>query len=187
MPRNSHSFAALVSGDLKRFHVMMRGQHAERSIWRKWADLLSPRFLPILLIRVTGLLHRVRLLPLAKLVSFLNFLFFGIECAMRCRIGPGLFLPHTQGTVIGAAEIGSNVTVFQSVTIGAREFEPLYEDDKRPSIGNNVLIGSGAKLLGPIRVGDGARIGANTVVMQDVADGALVVGPKPQILEFEEK
>lgn len=187
MPRKGQSFASLVSGDLGRFHVMMRGQHVARPMWRKWTDMFSPRFLPILLIRVAGHFYAIRLRPLAKLVSFLNFLFFGIECAMRCRIGPGLFLPHTQGTVIGAAEIGANVTVFQSVTIGAREFEPLYDDEKRPSIGNNVLIGSGAKLLGPIRVGDGARIGANTVVMQDVPDKALVIGPKPQMLEYDEQ
>lgn len=159
----------------------MRGEVA-RPYWRKWADLVSFRFLPILLIRISGSLYNLHLKPLAKIVSMINFVVFGIECAMRCRIGPGLFLPHTQGTVIGASEIGANVTIFQSVTIGARELDPLFDDDKRPKIGNNVLVGSGAKVLGSIVVGDGARIGANTVVMQNVPAQALVVGAKPQFL-----
>ena len=163
---------------------MMRGEVA-RPYWRKWADLGSPRFMPVLLIRIAGSLFYMHLKPLAKIISFMNFVVFGLECAMRCRIGPGLFLPHTQGTVIGAAEVGRNVTIFQSVTIGAREFEPIYDDRMRPKIGDNVLIGSGAKLLGPIIIGDGARIGANTVVMQDVPIGALVVGAKPQFLLLE--
>lgn len=159
----------------------MRGEVA-RPYWRKWTDLVSPRFMPVLLIRVAGSLYHLHLKPLAKIVSFFNFVVFGIECAMRCRIGPGLFLPHTQGTVIGASALGRNVTIFQSVTIGAREFEPLYNDNLRPKIGDDVFIGSGAKLLGPIMVGAGARIGANTVVMRDVPDGALVIGAKPQFL-----
>ena len=83
--------------------------------------------------------------------------------------------------------MGTNVTIFQSVTIGARELDPFFDNDKRPKIGDNVLIGSGAKLLGSIIVGDGARIGANTVVMQNVPAGALVIGAKPQILPAEVK
>ena len=177
----------LISGDLKRFHSMMRGEMVVRSHWRKWADLVSPRFMPVLLIRVAGSLYHLHLKPFAKIISFFNFVVFGLECAMRCRIGPGLFLPHTQGTVIGASEMGTNVTIFQSVTIGARELDPLFDNDKRPKIGDNVLIGSGAKLLGSILVGDGARIGANTVVMQNVPAGALVIGAKPQILPAEVK
>lgn len=165
---------------------MMRGE-VVRPYWRKWTDLVSLRFMPVLLIRVAGSLYYVRLKPIAKIVSFFNFVVFGVECAMRCRIGPGLFLPHTQGTVIGAFEIGANATIFQSVTIGARELDPLFNDEKRPKIGNDVLIGSGAKVLGSIVVGDGARIGANTVVMQNVPAGALVVGAKPQFLITEDK
>ncbi|HWE54369.1 MAG TPA: DapH/DapD/GlmU-related protein [Acidimicrobiales bacterium] len=86
-------------------------------------------------------------------------------------IGPGLFLSHGQGTILSAERIGANLQVHQGVTVGWD-----YRGDRRPIIGDDVFIGAGAKVLGAITVGDGARIGANAVVVSDVPAGATAVG-----------
>lgn len=87
------------------------------------------------------------------------------------EIGPGLFISHGQGTVLSAERIGANLWVHQGVTVGWD-----YQGARRPVIGDNVFIGAGAKILGAVTVGDGARIGANAVVVCDVPAGATAVG-----------
>ena len=106
----------------------------------------------------------------------LNLFLFGIEVTPRCRIGAGLFLPHTSGTVLGAAEIGRNATIFQGVTLGARVADLAFDPSLRPILGNNVLIGAGAKILGGIKIGDGATIAANSLVIRDVPENARMMG-----------
>lgn len=170
------SFLGHLKGDLQRHHARLRGAASQPTVIRLWAGAISPRFLPVLLCRVAYALHNIYLGPLAKLVSLFNFLLFGIEIAVRCPIGPGLFLPHTQGTVIGAWRVGRNATIFQGVTLGARELDFGYAEESRPSVGDDVTIGSGAKVLGGLSVGDGALIGANSVVLQSVPAGVLAVG-----------
>lgn len=165
---------ATLSADLLRFHVAVRGD-APRRRFRGLFDVLSPRFAPVLLCRLAHWLYLCHLSPLAKAVSLVNFVFFGIEIAVRCPIGPGLFFPHTQGTVIGAARIGTNATIYHGVTLGAKEIDHAFSDGHRPIVGDNVLIGSGAKVLGGIEIGDNVRIGANTVVTQTVPANFLAV------------
>ena len=98
----------------------------------------------------------------------------GVEIHPAARIGRSLFIDHGAGVVIGeTAEIGNEVTLYQGVTLGG----PGFQRGKRhPSVGPDVVIGSGAKLLGPIEVGDRAKIGANSVVIHDVPESATVVG-----------
>jgi serine O-acetyltransferase len=151
--------------------------------WRLWLDIFSPRFAPVLLCRLAHSLHLARLGPLAKLFSMLNFFLFGIEIAVRCPIGPGLFLPHTQGTVIGAWRVGSDAIIFQGVTLGARELDFSYSEQSRPVIGDGVTIGAGAKVLGGIHVGEGARIGANSVVLHAIPAHALAVGAPARVVK----
>ena len=91
-------------------------------------------------------------------------------------IGPGLFVSHGQGTILSAERIGANLQVHQGVTIGWD-----YRGDRRPIIGDDVFIGAGAKVLGAVTVGDGARIGANAVVVCDVPPGATAVGVPAQV------
>jgi len=114
--------------------------------------------------------------PFAKLFSGLNLVMFGIEVAPRCEIGPGLYLPHTVGTVIGASRIGANAMIFQGVTLGAKELDIAYNPALRPVLEDEVTIGAGAKVLGGLVVGFGAVVGANAVVTRDVAAGLTVVG-----------
>lgn len=142
----------------------------------------NPRFIPVLLTRLAAALYRRRLAPLARIVSFVNFAVFGIEIAMRCEIGPGLYLPHTVGTVIGAQRIGRNAVIYQNVTLGAKELDLGYHADERPVIGDNVTIGAGAKVLGGITVGNHVVIGANAVVTTSLPDSVVAGGVPARIL-----
>jgi serine O-acetyltransferase len=144
---------------------------------RLWARLLHPRYGPVLLVRLSSLCYPSLLLrPVAFLLSMLNMVLFGLEVTPRCRIGGGLFLPHTVGTVIGAREIGRNATIFQGVTLGAKSADLSFDASTRPVLGDNVLIGAGAKVLGGIHIGDGAIIAANSLVLSDVSDNARMMG-----------
>ncbi len=150
------------------------------------ARLLHPRFTPVVFFRLAYALNRRRLAPLAKMVALLNFLLFGIEIALNCDIGGGLFLPHTVGTVIGAQRIGRNAVIFQGVTLGAKEIDIGYHAELRPVLGDNVTIGSGAKVLGTLSIGDNAVIGANAVVTKSVRTNAIMGGVPARILRTNE-
>jgi serine O-acetyltransferase len=121
--------------------------------------------------------HRLRCLgvPLApRTISYLSRMVTGVEIHPAAKIGPEFFIDHGSGVVIGeTAEIGRRVTLYQGVTLGGTGFQP---GKRHPTLGDNVTVGSGAKLLGPIAVGDGAKIGANTVVVEDVPPASTVVG-----------
>lgn len=116
--------------------------------------------------------HRFRL-P-ARFVSHYARFLTGIEIHPNAVIGKRFFIDHGAGVVIGeTAEIGDNVLIYQGVVLGGTTLE---KKKRHPTIGNNVVVGSAAILLGPITVGDGARIGANSVVVRSVPPGAIVVG-----------
>ncbi|MFN8173484.1 MAG: serine O-acetyltransferase EpsC [Solirubrobacteraceae bacterium] len=100
--------------------------------------------------------------------------FTGIEIHPAADVGEDLFIDHGMGVVVGeTAEIGRNVTLYQGVTLGGTGFAT---GKRHPTVEDNVTIGSGAKLLGPIRIGHGSKIGANTVVIHDVPPNSTVVG-----------
>ena len=170
------SLLSYLAADLRRARVLLNGSADCVSDLRLWLGLLSPRFMPVLLCRLAYSFYRLKLGPIAKAVSLLNFFLFGIEIAVRCPIGQGLFLPHTHGTVIGAWSIGKNVTIFQGVTLGAKELDFSYQESSRPIVGDGVTIGAGAKVIGGIFLGSNSRVGANAVVLNDFAPGSLVVG-----------
>ena len=116
--------------------------------------------------------HKFRLL--ARLVSHFGRFLTGIEIHPNAVIGKRFFIDHGAGVVIGeTAEIGDNVLIYQGVVLGGTTLE---KKKRHPTIGNNVVVGSAAILLGPIIVGDRARIGANSVVVRSVPPGAIVVG-----------
>lgn len=110
----------------------------------------------------------------ARVVSHFARWLTGIEIHPAARLGRRLVIDHGMGVVIGeTAEIGDDVYMYHQVTLGGTS---LSQGKRHPTIGNNVIIGAGAKVLGPIFVGDGARIGANAVVLSDVAAAETVVG-----------
>ncbi len=114
-------------------------------------------------------------MPLApRTIAYLSRAVTGVEIHPAARIGDGFFIDHGSGVVIGeTAEIGDRVTLYQGVTLGGTGFQ---RGKRHPTVGDDVTLGAGAKLLGPIAVGDGAKVGANTVVVEDVPPGATVVG-----------
>jgi len=138
--------------------------------------LPHPRFLPIVLCRLSraARLRRTPILP--DFLTYLNIVLFGLEVTPRCEIGPGIFFPHPSGTVVGAWRIGSNVTILQGVTLGAKRMDLGFDAKLRPEIGDNVMLGAGSKVLGGIHIGDNVTVGANSVVVDSVEAGSTVVG-----------
>jgi len=177
------SLLPYLEADLRRARVLMNGSADSVSCLRLWLGVLSPRFFPVLMCRLAHSFYRLKLGFFAKVVSLLNFFLFGIEIAVRCPIGKGLFLPHTQGTVIGAWSIGENATIFQGVTLGAKELDFSYNESSRPTVGDGVTIGSGAKVIGGLVLGSDSRVGANAVVLNDVAPGSVVVGIPAKVVD----
>jgi serine O-acetyltransferase len=111
---------------------------------------------------------------LPRTIAYATRAVTGVEIHPAARIGREFFIDHGAGVVIGeTAVIGDRVTLYQGVTLGGTGFQ---RGKRHPTLGDNVTVGSGAKLLGPIAVGDNAKIGANTVVVEDVPPGATVVG-----------
>jgi serine O-acetyltransferase len=138
--------------------------------------LLHHRFLPIGLCRVSRAAFLASIPVLPGLLTYLNIVLFGLEVSPRCEIGPGIFFPHPSGTVIGAWRIGSNATIFQGVTLGAKELDMGFDFRLRPDVGNNVVLGAGSKILGGIHIGDNVTVGANSVVVDSVEPDSTVVG-----------
>ena len=117
---------------------------------------------------------------LARVLSQMTRFFTGIEIHPGAVIGKDFFIDHGMGVVIGeTAEIGNNVLIYQGVVLGGTS---LKKEKRHPTICNNVVIGAGAVILGPVRVGSGARIGAGSVVIHDVPDNATVVGVPGRIV-----
>lgn len=124
--------------------------------------------------RIAHGLYKIKLFFLARLISQLGRFFTGVEIHPGAKIGKGLFIDHGMGVVIGeTAEIGDNVTIYHGVTLGGTGKD---KGKRHPTIGNDVIIGCGAKILGPISIGDGSKIGANSVVLKNVPKGKTAVG-----------
>ena len=118
---------------------------------------------------------------IARIISQSSRFLTGIEIHPKAKIGKNLFIDHGMGVVIGeTSEIGNNVTIYHGVTLGG--ISPSIDSDKQrdvkrhPTLKNNVVVGSGAQILGPVTVGENAKIGANSVVTKDVPDNAVMVG-----------
>lgn len=138
-------------------------------------------FHAIILYRLAHRVHRLGLRTPARLLMTFARILTGIEIHPAARIGRGFFIDHGTGVVIGeTAEIGDNVTLYQGVTLGgispAENARAQSGVKRHPTLADNVIIGSGAQVLGPVRVGRCARVGANAVVVREVPDGATVAG-----------
>jgi len=131
--------------------------------------------------RIAHAFYDLKLFFLARLVAEIGRFVTGIEIHPGATIGRRLVIDHGMGVVIGeTAVIGDDCIIFHGVTLGGVKFDPVK---RHPTVGNKVLIGTGAKILGPITLGDGCRIAANAVVFKDVAPGTVIVGPPSSVLE----
>ncbi len=130
--------------------------------------------------RISNLFYRHRLFFVARLISQLGRFFTGIEIHPGATIGRGLFIDHGSGVVIGeTAEIGDECTLYQGVTLGGTGKDT---GKRHPTLGNGVLVGAGAKVLGPFKVGDRAKIAAGSVVLTEIPPDCTAVGSPARIV-----
>ena len=144
--------------------------------------LLYPGFHALFFHRIAHFFYNIKLFFIARLISQLTRFFTGIEIHPGATIGKRLMIDHGMGIVIGeTAVIGNDFVIYHQVTLGGTGKEKLK---RHPTIGNNVLIGAGAKLLGPINIGDNVKIGAGSVVLKSVEKNSTVVGvPEDRVIK----
>lgn len=154
----------------------------------RWEILLYPGVLALGLHRVAHWLFEAEMFFLARLINHISRLLTAIDIHPGAKIGKHLFIDHGF-TVIGeTAHIGDNVTIYQCVTLGGTNPANGVAGKRHPTLMNDVIVGSGAQILGPITVGPRARVGANAVVTRDVPEGAVMVGipAKPTLVDATE-
>ena len=143
--------------------------------------LMYPSVAALFWHRVAHTLFKLKFKFLARLISQLTRFFTGIEIHPGAKIGKGVFIDHGMGVIIGeTAEVGDNCTIYQGVTLGGTGKDV---GKRHPTIGNNVMIGSGAKVLGPFTVGDNSKIAANAVVLNPVPPNCTCVGVPARIVK----
>ncbi len=136
--------------------------------------ILYPGFHVLLFYRLAHFLYKNKIFFLARLISQIGRWFTGIEIHPGATIGRRLFIDHGMGIVIGETSvIGNDCTIYHNATLGGTG-KDKYK--RHPDLGNNVMVGAGAKILGPIKIGNNVKVGANAVVLKDVDDNATVVG-----------
>ncbi|MBD1172379.1 serine O-acetyltransferase [Pelagibacterales bacterium SAG-MED05] len=138
--------------------------------------------------KVANFFHLAGFHLLARVISQITRFFTGIEIHPGAKIGKNLFIDHGMGVVIGeTSEIGNNVTIYHAVTLGgispSIDSERQRHEKRHPTIGNDVVIGSGAQIIGPVKVGNGSLIAANAVVVKDVPDNVTMVGVPAKIIK----
>ncbi len=143
--------------------------------------LLYPGPKAILMHRWAYWCYKAKMFFIARAISEIARWWTGIEIHPGAQIGARLVIDHGMGVVIGeTAVIGNDCIIFHGVTLGGSKFDAVK---RHPTVGNRVLIGAGAMILGPVTLGDGSRVGANSVVAKDVPAGATVVGNPMRILD----
>ena len=142
----------------------------------RWEILLYPGVHALALHRVANWLYRGELYFIARLTNHIARLFTGIDIHPGATIGRNFFIDHGFVVIGETAEIGDNVTIYQSATLGGTDPSNGVDGKRHPTLHDGVIVGSGAQVLGPVTVGSRARIGANAVVNRDVPEGATMVG-----------
>lgn len=151
-------------------------------IKNKFEILLYPGLYAMVVHRFAHWLYKKRFYFISRVISFIMRFITGIEIHPGAQIGKDLFIDHGIGVVIGeTAIIGNNVFIYHGVTLGGTGNEKGVK--RHPTVGNNVIIGAGAKVLGNINIGDNVKIGANSVVVKDVPENKTVVGIPAKIIE----
>lgn len=162
--------------------VVFERDPAARNAWE--VITCYPGFHAMLFHRLGHRLWRMRLRWLARFVSHLARWLTGIEIHPGATIRRRFFIDHGMGVVIGeTAEIGDDCTLYHGVTLGGTSWN---KGKRHPTLGKGVVVGAGAKILGPITIGEGARIGSNAVVVKDVPPGATAIGIPARIIEAQQ-
>jgi len=174
----------VVLRQLKRdIEVIFERDPAARSVLE--VVLTYPGLHALILHRIAHSLHKRGFKLIARIISQFSRFITGIEIHPGAKIGQGFFIDHGMGVVIGeTCEIGDNVTLYQGVTLGGTGKE---KGKRHPTIGNNVVISAGAKVLGSIKIGNNVKIGAGSVVLKDVPDNCTVVGVPGRVVKRDGK
>lgn len=147
--------------------------------------LLYPSIHALIMYRISHFFYIKRRYFLARFISQFSRFITGIEIHPGAKIGSGILIDHGMGVVIGETTIiGDRVIIYQGVTLGGTGNERNFK--RHPTIGNDVVIGSGAKILGPINIGDNVRIGANSVILQEVPKNCTAVGVPARIIDKDD-
>lgn len=153
---------------------------------RNFLDVIfaSPGFHAVVAHRVAHSMWKKNIKFPARLMSHITRFLTGVEIHPGAGIGKGFFIDHGMGVVIGeTSEIGDNVTVYHGVTLGGTNYT---RDKRHPTVRDNVTIGAGAKILGPLTIGENSKIGANSAVIKDVPADSTVVGIPAKIIPRED-
>ena len=143
--------------------------------------LTSPGLHALAIYKISSSFWSIKLYLLARMVAYMGRILTGIEIHPGSKIGLRLFIDHGMGVVIGETTIiGDNVSIYQGVTLGGTKWE---KKKRHPTINDNVIIGAGAKVLGPISVGKNSKIGANSVVTRNVPSNSTVIGIPARVID----
>ncbi|HBG8469843.1 Serine acetyltransferase [Clostridioides difficile] len=164
----------------KDIEYIMKNDPAARS--KIEVFLLYPSVHAMIMHRMAHALYKKKMLFTARLISQISRFMTGIEIHPGAKMGEGILIDHGMGVVIGeTAEVGNRVTIYQGATLGATGKDT---GKRHPTVGDDVLIGAGTKILGPLNIGSNSKIGANSVVVKDVPNGATVVGIPAKIVKI---
>ncbi|MCL4485705.1 MAG: serine O-acetyltransferase [Nitrospirae bacterium] len=165
------------------FRVIFERDPAARSTL---AVLLTyPGYHAVVLHRIAHRLYRWRLTLLARIIALFARFLTGVEIHPAARIGPGFFIDHGMGVVIGETTvIGSDVTLYQGVSLGGTGKDRGQK--RHPTLGDHVLVGAGAKILGNVTIGEGVRVGSNAVVLRSIPPHSTVVGIPGRVVRTKE-
>jgi serine O-acetyltransferase len=181
-PRSAR-FGELVRGDLASMAELKQAR------WPSLAGLVDILMLPgtwaVLLFRVAGALHRAGLRPVSRLVYFLNCVVFGADLAPSAEIGPGLALPHPVGVAFSPVKIGCRARLMGGVRLGGGGFDDTTRDGL-PTLGDDCYVFDGAKIFGPVMIGDRVVVGTNSVVSRDVPSDVIVLGNPARVVKHRE-
>lgn len=140
-----------------------------------------PGFQALVFHRISHLLYSKQLVFLSKGIAYIGRFITGVEIHPAAKLGKGIFIDHGMGVVIGeTAEVGDNVTIYHGSTLGGTGKDT---GKRHPTIGNNVVVSAGAKVLGPLKIGDNTKIGAGSVVLKDIPENSTVVGIPGKIIK----
>lgn len=170
---------------LDRFSSDVRAAFQKDPAARSLVEVLTsyPGTKAVLLHRIAHFFFEIGLPFVPRYLSDISRQITGIEIHPGAQIGSDFFIDHGSGTVIGeTSEIGNNVTIYQNVTLGGTSLE---RKKRHPTLGDNVVLGAGAKVLGPVKIGNNVRVGSNSVVTKDIPDNSVVVGVPGRIIARE--
>ena len=146
--------------------------------------LMFPGVIAVILFRFTSFFHHHHLRPLSRLLYLLNFVLFSVELSPACQIGPGLALPHPAGVaIVGGARIGRRARIYQGVNIGGAAIDDETVEHF-PTIGDDCWLFGSTWVVGPVKIGDRARIGIQSMVVRSIPAGAVAMGSPARVIRF---